>query len=182
MMPRAYSVYAVLAASVLLSGCLQEPQDDLASWMTQQRATVRPQVETIAEPKAYTPREYRGIGSVSPFSDEKLTVLLRGGTASPLTSSLITAELDRRKEPLEFVPLDSIVMVGVLDRGREKVALVKSGNLLYQVRRGDYMGQNYGRVTEMTETQITLREIVQDAAGEWVERPSTLQLQEVAGQ
>ena len=53
-------------------------------------------------------------------------------------------------------------------------------NLLYQVKPGDYLGQNYGKITKITETEVTLREIVQDAAGEWIERPSTLQLQEGA--
>jgi type IV pilus assembly protein PilP len=53
-------------------------------------------------------------------------------------------------------------------------------NLLYQVKPGDYLGQNYGRITRITETQIVLREIVQDAAGEWIERPASLQLQEKA--
>ena len=51
-------------------------------------------------------------------------------------------------------------------------------NLLYQVRVGNYIGQNYGRVTLVNETQVSLREIVQDGAGEWTERSATLQLQE----
>jgi len=58
------------------------------------------------------------------------------------------------------------------------VALVKVDNLLYQVRVGNHLGQNYGRVTKITETEVSLREIVQDAAGEWIERTATLQLQE----
>jgi type IV pilus assembly protein PilP len=52
--------------------------------------------------------------------------------------------------------------------------------LLYQVKLGDYLGQNYGRITRIAETEIAMREIVQDAAGEWIERPATLQLQERA--
>jgi type IV pilus assembly protein PilP len=51
-------------------------------------------------------------------------------------------------------------------------------NLLYQVKAGDYLGQNYGRITKITETEIALREVIQDAAGEWIERPAVLQLQE----
>jgi type IV pilus assembly protein PilP len=58
--------------------------------------------------------------------------------------------------------------------------LLKVDNLLYQVKVGDYLGQNYGRILKITETEIALREIVQDAAGEWIERPGTLQLQEKA--
>ena len=58
------------------------------------------------------------------------------------------------------------------------VALVKVDNLLYQVRAGNYLGQNYGKITKVGETDVTLREIVQDAGGEWIERVAKLQLQE----
>jgi type IV pilus assembly protein PilP len=51
-------------------------------------------------------------------------------------------------------------------------------NLLYQVKPGNYLGQNYGRVMKVTETEVVLREIVQDATGDWIERTATLQLQE----
>ncbi len=182
MIARMVAMWMIGGSVLLLAGCWGGAQDDLAEWMAQQRATVRPRVEPVAEPKAYVPQDYRGAGAISPFSDEKLTVLLRAeGAAAPLLSNLIAAEMRRRKEPLEAVPLDTIAMVGVLHRGNEIVGLVRSDNLLYQVRTGQYMGQNYGRITGITETQITLREIVQDAAGEWIERPAVLHLQEATG-
>ena len=71
-------------------------------------------------------------------------------------------------------------MVGSVTKQGKPFALLKVDNLLYQVKVGDYLGQNYGSILKMTETEIALREIVQDAAGEWIERPSTLQLQEKA--
>ena len=71
-------------------------------------------------------------------------------------------------------------MVGSLNKAGQLVALVRVDNLLYQVRVGNYLGQNYGRITKVTESDLTLREIVQDAAGEWIERPATLKLQEVS--
>ena len=91
---------------------------------------------------------------------------------------MIAPELARRKEPLESFPLDAMAMVGSLARQGQPVALVRVDNLLYQVRPGNYLGQNYGKVTKVGETQVELREIVQDAAGEWIERMATLQLQE----
>jgi type IV pilus assembly protein PilP len=71
-------------------------------------------------------------------------------------------------------------MVGSLNRDGQLVALVKVDKLLYQVRSGNYLGQNYGRVTRITETEVVMREIVQDSAGEWIERAAALQLQEDA--
>ncbi len=119
--------------------------------------------------------------AVDPFSAEKLTSLLRATDASPVTNSaLIAPELARRKQPLEAYPLDTMSMVGSLNRQGQMVALIKVDNLLYQVRTGQYLGQNFGRVTKISETEVVLREIVQDAVGEWTERPAALQLQEEA--
>ena len=84
----------------------------------------------------------------------------------------------RRKEPLEAFPLDAMSMVGSVVKDGKPIALVRVDNLLYQVRAGSYLGQSYGKVTKITETELSLREIVQDAAGEWIERPAALQLQE----
>jgi len=91
---------------------------------------------------------------------------------------LVAPELVRRKEALEAFPLDAVSLVGSLVKEGQPVALVKVDNLLYQVRVGNHLGQNYGRVTKIAETEVSLREIVQDAAGEWIERTATLQLQE----
>ena len=69
-------------------------------------------------------------------------------------------------------------LVGSMVRAGQTVALLKVNNLLYQVRQGDHLGQNFGRVTKINETEVALREIVQDAVGEWIERTASLQLQE----
>ena len=71
-------------------------------------------------------------------------------------------------------------MVGSVNKQGKPFALLRVDALLYQVKVGDYLGQNYGRITKIDETEIAMREIVQDAAGEWIERPATLQLQERA--
>ena len=106
--------------------------------------------------------------------------MVPSATVTGAPSWLLAAELKRRKEPLEAYPLDTMSMVGSINKETRPYALLRVDNLLYQVKVGDYIGQNYGRITKITETQIELREIVQDAAGEWIERPSTLQLQEKA--
>ena len=79
---------------------------------------------------------------------------------------------------MESFPLDSMSLVGSIINAGQPVALVKVDNLLYQVKLGSYLGLNFGRVMKITETEVTLREIVQDAVGEWIERVAILQLQE----
>ena len=169
---------ASLSLALLLTACGQGSHDEIRQWMTEQRNAVSPQVEPIAEPKRFVPQAYGSESAVPPFSSEKLFIALRSESASGAGSALIRAETDRRKEPLELLPLDSMSMVGLMYRAGRKVALVRVDKLLYQVGVGQYLGQNFGRITQIGEHEIALREIVQDAAGDWVERPATLQLQE----
>jgi type IV pilus assembly protein PilP len=169
---------AVIAlAVVVLAGCGAE-QEELQQWMEQQRREVKPNVTPLQPPKKFDPAPYVMAQNVEPFSNQKLTVALKQEARQP--NSLLAAELNRRKEPLEAYPLDGMAMVGSVNKQGQPFALLRVDNLLYQVKVGDYLGQNYGRILRITETEIALREIVQDAAGEWIERPSTLQLQEKA--
>lgn len=164
-----------LATLLALAGCSGD-QDELRQWMEQQRKEAKPSVTPLLPPKKFLPQPYEAGAGVDPFSTQKLSVAIRQEAAQP--NSLLTAEFNRRKEPLEAYPLDSMAMVGSLTRDNRRYALLRVDNLLYQVKVGDHLGQNFGLITKVSETEITLREIVQDAAGEYVERMSTLQLQE----
>jgi len=117
--------------------------------------------------------------AVEPFSNQKLTqALMRDSSQVASNGALVAPELKRRREPLEAFSLDVMTLVGSISKAGRPVALVKVDNLLYQVRPGNYLGQNFGKVTKISETEVTLREIVQDPGGEWVERIVSLQLQE----
>lgn len=170
----------VLAVFVLtLAGCSASGEDELRQWMADQKSQTRPKIAPISEPKQFQPESYMQVTAIEPFSNQKLTqALKRESTQSAANGALIAPELARRKEALEAFPLDTMVLMGSLVKAGQHVALVKVENLLYQVRPGNYLGQNYGRVMKIAETEVTLREIVQDAAGEWIERTATLQLQE----
>ena len=166
---------------LLLVGCSSSGQEELDQWMSEQRNQTRSRVERLPEPTKFTPQAYTQQGAIEPFSSQKLAqALKRESSLSTINTALIAPELARRKEPLEASPLDAVAMVGSLIKVGQPVALVRIDNLLYQVRVGNYLGQNYGKITKVSETGISLREIVQDAAGEWIERTATLQLQEVS--
>ncbi len=169
----------ILVMVFALAGCGTGEQDELQSWMNEQRASTRPNVKPIPEPKRFTPKAYTQEAAVEPFSNQKLTqALKRESSQATANAALVAPELNRRKEPLEAYPLDSMALVGSLLPAGKQIALVKVDNLLYQVQVGNYLGQNYGKVMKVNETEILLREIVQDAAGEWIERQASLQLQE----
>lgn len=173
-------VAALTAACVLLltqAACTGE-QEELNQWMEQQKREVKPSVQPLSPPKKFDPQAYSSLTGVDPFSTQKLTVALKQEARQP--NSMLSAEINRRKEPLEAYPVDSMSMVGSVVKQGRQYALLRVDNLLYQVKVGDYLGQNYGKITRISETEIALREIVQDAAGEWIERPTSLQLQEKA--
>lgn len=161
----------------LLSACSAN-QDELRGWMEQQKREVKPNVTPLDPPKQFDPEPYASASMVDPFSAQKLSVAIKQEARQP--NSLLASELNRRKEPLESYPLDSMSMVGSVAQGPQPFALLRVDNLLYQVKVGDYLGQNYGRVTRIAETEVMIREIVQDAAGEWIERQANLLLQEGA--
>jgi type IV pilus assembly protein PilP len=160
-----------------LAGCSGE-QEELQQWMDQQRREVKPNVSPLLPPKKFDPAPYLGASAVEPFSTQKLAVALKQEARQ--VSSLLAGEINRRAEPLEAYPIDSMQMVGSVTKQSRPQALLRVDKLLYQVKVGDYIGQNYGKIRSITETEISYREIVQDAAGEWVERISALQLQEKA--
>jgi type IV pilus assembly protein PilP len=174
---RTFPLGCAVLVSVLLAACGAE-QQELSEWMEQQKREVKPSVQPLSPPKKFNPQPYAALTGVEPFSQQKLTVALKQEARQP--NSLLAAEINRRKEPLEAYPIDSMRMVGSVVRSGRPYALLRVDNLLYQVKAGDYLGQNYGKITRISETDVALREIVQDAAGEWIERSSALQLQERA--
>lgn len=171
--------FALICSVAVLAGCGPTGEDELRQWMAEQRATTKPRVTPLTEPKKFQPQAYTQEGGVEPFNQTKLTqALKRDSVQVASNATLIAPEMARRKEPLEAYPLDAMVMVGSLNKTGTPTALLKIDNLLYQVRVGNYLGQNYGKITKISETSIQLREIVQDATGDWIERTASLDLQE----
>ena len=166
---------SISAVLVGVAGCGGE-QGELTQWMDQQKRDVKSSVQPMSPPKKFNPQAYVAVNGVEPFSLQKLTVALKQEARQP--NSLVGGELNRRKEPLEAFPLDTVTMVGSVTKAGRPYALLRVDRLLYQVKPGDYLGQNYGKISKITETELTLREIVQDAGGEWIERITALQLQE----
>lgn len=176
-----FAILAVVAVGAILGGCDSGSNQELQQWMAEEQKKTQPKVQPLPAPKKYFPQPYLQDQAVEPFNAQKMALAFRKESVqSDAASKLIASELARRKEPLEAVPLDTMVMVGSLNRGGNQIALIRIDRLLYQVEPGHYLGQNFGRVTKISETEVALREIVQDPGGEWIERAATLQLQERA--
>lgn len=168
---------ALLACVALLVGCEGEQYSDLKKELNDMTKDLRGRVDPLPQVRPYEPVPYQAENEVDPFRPDRIEVAAAAG-AGPAASGK-QPDLDRPKEPLEAFPLESIQMVGSLTQGRETFGLVKAGPNLYRVKKGNYMGQNFGVITGIDEVQISLKELIQEGSGEWIERASSLQLQEV---
>ena len=168
----------VLAAVLVLAACGGEEHGDLKQELAQLTKDFRGRVDPLPLVRPYEPVPYTAEALVDPFRPERIEVTQRA-LATSAGSARIDRERERPKEPLEAFPLESIQMMGTITQDRETFALVKAGANLYRVRKGNYMGQNFGVVTGVDESEITLKELVQDGTGDWVERSSALQLVEI---
>ena len=167
----------VMAMGLFVAACGGGEHQDLKEELKKLSADLRGKVPPLPVVKPYEPVPYKAFDLPDPFGSAKIELVTKtasgGGGLKP--------DLNRPKEPLEAFPLESVKVVGVLQQGKQIFALVRADVSIYRVKVGNYMGQNFGLVTGITESQVQLRELVQDASGDWAERVSTLQLQEAGG-
>jgi type IV pilus assembly protein PilP len=166
---------AVTLAVLLLAGCAGEQMQELESWVKDADNMPRPRIEPLPEVKPFEAFAYTADkdGLLDPFRPKKIEA------PKQAAGSGIQPDLNRPREPLEGYPLENLRMVGTLAQNRAVYALIKTpDNNLFRVRKGNYLGQNFGLITAIDEASVQLKEIVQDGVGEWSERASTLQLQE----
>lgn len=167
---------AAAAALSTLSACGDGGVQELRQWMDEVRRQTPVTVQKIPEPKKFTPFVYAAKDQPDPYSPAKLSVALAKLQAN--AHGGLKPDLDRRKEPLESYPLDTIRMVGTLQKPGLNYALLQVDKSVFQAKVGSYVGENFGMITRITEAEVELKEIVRDASGEWVERQAKLELQE----
>ena len=161
-------------ALAVLASCSSEI-DELKTFVRDSEKGLPRRIEPLPPVKPFEPFTYEGFDLPDPFKPRKLSPPKEGGGGG------LAPDLNRRKEPLEAFPLEQLKMVGTLSMGSDMFAIVRAEKTLYRVKKGNYMGQNFGLITDVTESEIKLKEIVQDSAGDWAERQSVLPLLEEAG-
>ncbi|QJD99652.1 pilus assembly protein PilP [Massilia forsythiae] len=174
-MMRAHTMGAAALAALLLVGCGDSDVQEVREWMTQVQRDTHPKVKPLPEPKDFIPYAYGAKEAVDPFSQNKLLGELAKAAAASTNPN--QPDTRRPRELLETFPLDTMRMVGTMQKGGAGYALVQIDRALYQVRAGQRIGQNFGVVTRVTDDAVNIREVVQDAAGEWTERMAKLELQ-----
>ena len=166
--------HLLLSVSLLLAACGGEEFQDLHDFVKNAGADMRGKVDPPPEIKPYEPFNYdNSMGLPNPFKPRKSELKSVG------QPGLNQPDMERRKEALEEFPLDTLKMVGFLYQGNLGYAIIRSPDgKLHRVKTGNYLGQNFGQITEVSETEVKIKEVVQDSTGDWSERMSSLQLVE----
>ena len=164
-----------LCGSLMLGACGGSGHPDLDAWMKEQGKTTKCKLDPLPQIKPYDPFTYNAFDLPDPFKPRKIEPAKGNSKLAP--------DFTRRREPLEAFPLESLTMVGTLAKNKTTYALVRTPERdVYQVRAGNYLGQNYGVVVEIGDSDLKLKELLQDGSGDWTERSSSLQLQQPADQ
>jgi len=171
---RRYAI-SILVSAALVGGCGGDQFSDLKQFVEDSGKDLRGRVEPIPEVKQFEPFAYNAFELPDPFKPREMALANRGAAGSgPRPDDT------RRKEALEAFALESLQMVGTLEQKQVRYALIKTpDNNLYRVKAGNYVGQNFGVITAISESSVTLKEVIQDSSsGSWNERTSSLQLLE----
>jgi len=161
----------ILALSNAIVACNGDKGDDLDKFMATAANNMGKNVEPLPEVLPYSPLQYNADGTLSdPFKARKAAS--KTGALQPNTN--------RPKEALEAYPLESLKYVGSMSKNKLTYALIKTpDNTIQQIKRGNYIGPNYGLVTQINESDIVIKEIIQDdMTGDWVEHNASINLQE----
>ena len=163
----------IFASLLILAGCSQDQFADLREAMEKAGTGTQPALEPLPPVKPQVVFSYEPGDTPDPFKPRNLKQSKNGGAFQP--------DLSRPKGPLEQYPLDALRMVGTMSKSGVQYALVRAPapeNTLYRVKRGDFVGQNFGLVISISDASIELRETIQDGVGDWTETKASLALQE----
>lgn len=164
--------YLVLV-SILLASCGGEEFQDLRDFVRDSGKDMRGKIPPPPEVRPYEPFAYNNEANLpDPFKLRKPES--RGGH-----SGINQPDMDRPKEALEEFPLEGLKMVGYLAQNKIGYAVIRAPDgKLHRIKAGNYVGTNFGLVKEVTGNEVKIKEMVQDSAGDWSERESSLQLLE----
>ncbi len=159
-----------MLSMVMLAGC-GEGFSDLRTFVKESEKSAPRKIDSLPPVKPFTPFAYDGFDLPDPFKPRKLAIKLDNAGAN-------APDMVRRKEPLEVFSLEQLKFVGTLTQAGTTFALVRAEKTVYRVKKGNYLGQNFGLIVDITDSEIKLKEIVQDTAGDWAERESVLPMLE----
>tara|TARA_R110000787_G_scaffold20281_21_gene60425 strand:+ start:5587 stop:6102 length:516 start_codon:yes stop_codon:yes gene_type:complete len=171
MIKATYRLIPGVLLAVLLAGCGGD-MSDLEKRVAEVKGRKSQQIEPVPQPKQFEAFLYLPGDRRDPFQQ-----------ALPDPSATVSTgprpDLNRSREPLEEFPIDALRMQGVIETPTAIYALIKApDDVIHRVSVGNHIGQNFGQIKSIAETEISLTEIVPDGFGGWQSRPAVLALAE----
>jgi type IV pilus assembly protein PilP len=163
----------VAMAALFLSACGSQQHSDLDAYIEDVKRKTKGRIEPLPEVKTYESEVYDAAELRDPFTPYEEEPSEELAVPGPVP------DMNRKREALEAFPLDSLAFVGHLERDGTLWGLVQApDDSIYRVSVGNHMGKNYGEILNISESSITLKEIIPSGSGGWVEREASLALTE----
>lgn len=173
----------LIALFGFLAACSSGDHEDLKQWMADNTKDMKGGVPKLPEVKPYEPVPYDVDAMLDPFKSGKIEPESKSkqgaGKGGAFQPDFDAREL--RNSLLEKYPVESLKMIGFLNVNNTPMAVIQVEDKVKQVKLGDYIGLDFGMVTKVSDKEIELRELIQDSAGDWSERKSSLYLQSKEG-
>jgi len=166
----------IVTAALVLAACSGDEHQDLKEELKVLTKDLRGQIAPLPVVKPYEPVPYTALDLPDPFGPAKIELAISAGPNKKVDPK--APDTTRPREPLEAYPLETLKLVGTLTQKGVTYALVRADASVYRIKKGNYLGQNFGLITDITDNQINLKELVQDASGDWTERKIALQILE----
>jgi len=169
-------IWPLVVAPFLLAACGSEEHSDIKQWMKDATKDMRGHVPPLPEVKPFPVVSYEAGDLVDPFNPSRVDPAKKAGGGG------IKPDFERRKEELERYPIDALKFVGLLRNDKMLYAVIVAGGRIYRAKVGNYMGQNFGKITAiqassgLDEGKLILKEQVQDATGDWTENETVLDM------
>lgn len=169
------TAWCALTLSLFLAACTNDKFEDLNEYVKEVQARPGVPIAPLPEIKPYERFVYRDENLRDPFRPAAKAPA--PSTSSSGSKSKLRPNIDRNREALEQYSLDTLKMVGSLNKDKDKWAIIKtSDGLIYRVKAGNHIGKNFGEITRITDKQIDITEIISDGLGSWIERQATLKI------
>ncbi len=167
----------IALGAAMLAGCTGDDFGDLRAFTEQakRQAAQNARIEPLPDVQPYETYIYKAEERRDPFTPTTIGQEVPESTSE----SGIRPDPNRRKEALEQFPLDTLRMVGTLQRDSTQWAIINAPDkTIHRVTIGNYMGQNYGRIVDISEQSVEMIEIIPNGLGGWRERDTSVALSE----
>ena len=159
-------------AALLTVSCSGQEHADLQEYVNRVKAQKKGRIKPLPEIQPYETFTYKAQDLRDPFQP-----FVQEALQETPNEPGLRPDTNRKREALEQFPLDSLVFVGHLEKDDVLWGLIAApDSAVYKVRKGNYLGQNFGQIQSISENEIVIKEIVSDGTGGWIERETSLTL------